>query len=546
MQKLYATILIGSIFLSILGSFNFIFTANASSVDTGWIGAGSFVGNTDIKCGKKLAIVYGQGNRKFYIPESVLRLPEGNYLIDIVAHYGFYDGTGPQTNETMTVRTSVDFRNISDLNGSGGRRKDRDNCEQIQKDIKTYTNIAGTPVKYAGGAIYFEPQSRDSQSIEIYKVRIYGESTLTPTPTPTPTVTPTPTPTSTPTPTPTPTSTPTPTPTPSPTPTYTPTPTPYAYLSISKDVRNVSSGGGESNSVYAQFGETVEFSIRIYAYNYYLNNIRAYDYLPNGLRYISGSTTIDGNYTSDGITAGGLYIGGRSAGSSVLVRFRAQVESETFFSYGSTTITNTANASADNASTVSDNALVFVNRNQAAVSGNITIQKFERNVSKGDMQEKTSVSAARGDTIEFILRVRNSSSITLNNVFVRDPLPSGLSYISGTTSLNSILIQNGITDSGINIGSVSPYQEAIVKLYATVNSGASGTLFNYVFAGADNVSTVRSSDVAIVIGVVAGALDIKTGASFWGLYLPLIVAGFTAGGYFYRLKIKYLLESVLV
>ena len=187
MQKLYATILIGSIFLSILGSFNFIFTANASSVDTGWIGAGSFVGNTDIKCGKKLAIVYGQGNRKFYIPESVLRLPEGNYLIDIVAHYGFYDGTGPQTNETMTVRTSVDFRNISDLNGSGGRRKDRDNCEQIQKDIKTYTNIAGTPVKYAGGAIYFEPQSRDSQSIEIYKVRVYrifDDPTPTPTPTP--------------------------------------------------------------------------------------------------------------------------------------------------------------------------------------------------------------------------------------------------------------------------------------------------------------------------------------------------------------------------
>ena len=162
MKKTFAIFSIGILFTAMFGGLNFTPAANASSVDTGWIGADSFVGSTDIRCGKKLANVYGQGNKKFYIPESVLRLPEGNYLIDIVAHYGFYDGTGPQTNETMTVRTSVDFRNISDLNGSGGRRKDRDNCEQIQKDIKTYTNIAGTPIKYVGGAIYFEPQSRDS------------------------------------------------------------------------------------------------------------------------------------------------------------------------------------------------------------------------------------------------------------------------------------------------------------------------------------------------------------------------------------------------
>ena len=83
MQKLYATILIGSILLSVFAVFNFSFTANASSVDTGWIGAGSFIGSTDIRCGKKLANVYGSGNLKFYIPESALRLQSGDYFMDI-------------------------------------------------------------------------------------------------------------------------------------------------------------------------------------------------------------------------------------------------------------------------------------------------------------------------------------------------------------------------------------------------------------------------------------------------------------------------------
>ncbi|MFH1429083.1 MAG: hypothetical protein ABIH39_04990, partial [Candidatus Margulisiibacteriota bacterium] len=101
----------------------------------------------------------------------------------------------------------------------------------------------------------------------------------------------------------------------------------YSDLSVDKLVRNITNySGSESNSINANSGDTVEFIIRIYvggSNNYYynnINNIRVYDLLPSGLSYISGSTTIDGNYTSDGIMGGGLYIGSRNQGSTVTIR----------------------------------------------------------------------------------------------------------------------------------------------------------------------------------------------------------------------------------
>jgi len=326
--------------------------------------------------------------------------------------------------------------------------------------------------------------------------------------------------------------------------TPTPTPTPSPYLTVYKDVRNISSGTGESNSVYAKPNDTLEFSIRIYTNNYYAYGIRASDYLPSGLRYVSGSTTVDGNYVSDGLTSGNLYIGGRSANTSIQIRFKAQIENESFFSYGTTNIINTVNVNADNAPGISDSATVFVERNQIS-AGQLNIQKFEKNISKGDTIEKSNVNVSRGDTMEFILRVRSASSLAANNVIVRDVMPAGLSYVNNSTSLNGNIIQDGIINSGVNIGYLSPNQEAVLKFKAVINSSASGTMINYAYASADNIVSVRSPDAAMTVGIVAGALDIKTGSSAWTFYLPLLTASLASFGYFQRLRIKRLLAGII-
>ncbi|MDP2647910.1 MAG: hypothetical protein Q8P35_01565, partial [Candidatus Yanofskybacteria bacterium] len=206
---------------------------------------------------------------------------------------------------------------------------------------------------------------------------------------------------------------------------------PTQVLNVSKTVRNVSSNSEEAETVSARINETVEFTIRVTNVgNTGINNVRVSDALPSGLRYSSGSTTLDGFTLGDGITSG-LNIGTFSSNQSRIIRFRAVVEN-TNLSF----VTNIATVSGDNANTVSDTANVsFIS---ATPSGPLSIQKLGRNVSKGT-GEQTIVTVSPGDTVEFVIRVRNNSNSTLNNVIVADVLPGGLTYVNGTTTINGIV-----------------------------------------------------------------------------------------------------------
>ncbi len=317
-------------------------------------------------------------------------------------------------------------------------------------------------------------------------------------------------------------------------------------LYISKQVRNITSGyGSESETVNANYGDTVEFIIKVDAgsNNNYVKNLRVYDDLPYGLRYINGSTTVDGNYYSDGITSGGINLGDKYGRYTATIRFRASVENYSY--YNTQSLINTARAMADNVNTVSDTATVFVNN--ATTNGNLTIQKLTRNTSRGETVERTSTSASANDTIEFIIRVKNSSSNTINNVIVSDALPNGLTYVTGSTGLNGYLIGDGITYSGVNIGTLSSGQEATLRFFAKVNSGVSNTTINNTAqAKADNTPTAYSSAAVINIGTgyVLGALTVKTGAASMTIYAFLAAALITLGYFYIERKKPGLLPQI--
>lgn len=150
--------------------------ARAAFVDTGWIDARSFEGNVVDECGTLVGGIRGRTGLSFQIFK--LNLPEGHYSIDILAGYGYYfgDPQEPQINETMRVRTSADAKDIPDLNGSGGGRNGRDNCDAIVANRAVYTNITGSLIHYAGGPLIFEGRDANSQSITIARVRVYGQS----------------------------------------------------------------------------------------------------------------------------------------------------------------------------------------------------------------------------------------------------------------------------------------------------------------------------------------------------------------------------------
>ncbi len=323
---------------------------------------------------------------------------------------------------------------------------------------------------------------------------------------------------------------PAPTPIPTPIPTPTANPVIYSALNISKMVRNISSNSAESKTVNANPNDTLEFIIRVTAQNNQTaNNVRVSDSLPYGLVYVPGSTTIDNNYLSDGLTSGGLNLGSFYSGRLATIRFRATVN-QGYYNYsasnpygtygnpinGSTTLTNTASVAADNATTVSDSATVYVNGTVVTPSpSNLIVQKTGRNISRGDTSPQTSLTARPGDGIEFTITVSAPTNTNLSNVVVSDLLPAGMNYTAQSTTVNNNVVNDGIVSGGLNVGTIYAGQSTKIVFYATVNPGVgvNQILTNTATARADNVASVNSNPVQITIGnnVLQAALHVRTG-----------------------------------
>lgn len=88
--------------------------------------------------------------------------------------------------------------------------------------------------------------------------------------------------------------------------------------------------------------------------------------------------------------------------------------------------------------------------------------KAWRNVTKGDAADfSASTSASPGDTIEYRIIVRNSGVLAAGNTVFQDTIPTGMTYVANSTTLNG----SAVTDS-----SGFPYQSA-----ASINSPGEGT-----------------------------------------------------------------------
>lgn len=331
------------------------------------------------------------------------------------------------------------------------------------------------------------------------------------------------------TPTPTPTTTTTPTPTSSPTPTPTPTPTPLSpALSINKLVKNVSQGTGDMDLVTANPDETVEFTIQVSSVgNATAQGVHITDTLPFGLAYSAGTTILNGIGVADGITSSGIFIGDMAIGQTANIRFRNRVAGEASFSVGTTSLVNTAVATSTNAPTVNDTAVVNVNR---ITNLQLSLQKLGRNLTRGELNEQLHVNGVPNDVIEFILKVKSLSDDQVTNVILKDTLPAGISYMPNTTTLNGANISDGIVSSqGINIGSLNPDQEAIVRFSvmaspATAWPQGNSTVINTVQVSADGIAAIISQlPITIANGSIAGAGQVPTGTRE-SLLLAIIVS----------------------
>ncbi|MBI2063782.1 MAG: DUF11 domain-containing protein [Candidatus Yanofskybacteria bacterium] len=155
------------------------------------------------------------------------------------------------------------------------------------------------------------------------------------------------------------------------------------------------------------------------------------------------------------------------------------------------------------------------NTNSTGSNLQLSIQKTGKNISKGQTAEQFSLTASPNDTLEFVIRVRSLSSSVLNNVIIRDALPSGLTYINRTTSVNGSITVDGITNYGINIGSLYPNQEIVISFNAAVGQASTfpvgtnqTTNRAEVISDGASVAVAAQLPISITNGQVAGVSTI--------------------------------------
>jgi len=322
-------------------------------------------------------------------------------------------------------------------------------------------------------------------------------------------------------------------------------------LDIEKEVRNVTEGGSEDESTTAQPGQTVEFRIRVSSTGsgtVFQASVR--DTLPAGLTYQAGTTTVDGTPAADGIIGSGLNLGDLASGRTVTIRFRATVAPEAFFSNGSTTLVNTAWARASNAPEVVDFAFVSVMRGQ---NPDMTLVKLGRNLTRGDTAQTNPVYAAPGQTVEFVLRVRNAAAAQLADVLVRDIVPQGISFIPGTVRLNGQAVSDALVSSGLTVGTLAPGQEAVITFSGRVASAAdlpagTTTFVNTVQASAQNVPLLQAQALVIVAREAAPPVtQVPTGpgesallALIVSAVITLLYVGYTSTDTFRRREAEHI------
>ena len=142
---------------------------------------------------------------------------------------------------------------------------------------------------------------------------------------------------------------------------------------------------------------------------------------------------------------------------------------------------------------------------------------------KGTKTWSESVNAKVGDEVEYQIEYVNLLSETVNDVMIRDILPSNVEYVKNSTYLyNSnyqsgvLLKENTLTTSGINIGSYGAKGNAYVRFTGKVVDNSlkcgSNQLVNWAnvtVSGKTVKNAVYKDDASVLVSKTGGTCDTK-------------------------------------
>ncbi len=194
-------------------------------------------------------------------------------------------------------------------------------------------------------------------------------------------------------------------------------------LDIIKNVRNISQDIGFRNTVNARDNDHVQFEVIVKNVGTETaEDVVVRDTFPNDLELDEDSVRVDGrSYDINSDSSFTVNLGDLEEGEDVRIVFDARVNTD-----DRETIRNLARASADNASSVEDDAFVKTTEREDNDEPNLELSKKVRNDRTGI--EGTSVKAERDDTLTYTLTVRNTGNATSQNFVIKDDLSGILAF----------------------------------------------------------------------------------------------------------------------
>jgi uncharacterized repeat protein (TIGR01451 family) len=128
---------------------------------------------------------------------------------------------------------------------------------------------------------------------------------------------------------------------------------------------------------------------------------------------------------------------------------------------------------------------------------NLSIEKLVRNTTNSNTSFYDTVNANLGDEVEFLIKINSIGTGTVYNAKVKDILPSGLTYVSGSATVNGSYLVDGIINGWISIGDIIQGSSKEIKFKAKVSSVIPGVSGGSATINVTNQNIQTSNNVSI-------------------------------------------------